>query len=224
MKILTEEEKEIFAMTDHTLLAVDAVPEQIRALCDEGLKFSTASICIPPVFVAEAAQYLHGRLPICTVIGFPNGYSTIETKVFESKRAIEEGALEIDSVIPVGLLKAGRFDLVEKEIRMIRSACQNRILKIIIETCLLTEEEKIRMCAIVTSAGADFIKTSTGFSRAGATIADVKLLKKHVGPGVRVKAAGGIASLEDAREMIRAGASRLGTSRMVRIIGGDIAD
>ena len=182
------------------------------------MKYHTASACIPAAYVKQAAEYVQGRLPICTVIGFPNGYSTTETKVFEAKNAIENGANEIDMVINVGFLKDGRYEEVEEEIRKIHEACDGKILKVIIETCLLTEDEKIKMCEIVSDSGADFIKTSTGFSTAGATFHDVELFAKHVKPGVRIKAAGGISSLEDAEKFIELGASRLGTSRVVKIV------
>ena len=209
---------DVLKTVDHTLLAQTATWAQIREILDDAMKYHTASACIPAAYVKQAAEYVQGKLPICTVIGFPNGYSTTETKVFEAKNAIENGASEIDMVINVGFLKDGRYEEVEEEIRKIHEACDGKILKVIIETCLLTDEEKIRMCELVTKAGAEFIKTSTGFSTAGATFADVKLMKEHVGEGVKVKAAGGISSFDDAEEFMRLGADRLGTSRLVKIM------
>lgn len=209
---------EILNYVDHTLLSQTATWDEIREILDDAMKYGTASACIPAAHVKQAAEYVDGRLPICTVIGFPNGYSTKETKVFETKDAIANGASEIDMVINIGLLRDRRYEKLEEEIREIKKACGDKILKVIIETCLLTEEEKIKMCGIVTKAGADFIKTSTGFSKAGATFDDVKLMKEHVGEGVRVKAAGGISSFDDAREFIRLGADRLGTSRLIKIM------
>ncbi len=210
--------KDILKTVDHTLLTQTATWEEIRGILDDGIKYQTASACIPAAYVKQAAEYVEGRLPICTVIGFPNGYSTTAVKVFEAKDAIENGAEEIDMVVNIGWVKDGKYQEIEDEIRQIHEACGGKILKVIIETCLLTEEEKIRMCETVTSAGAEFIKTSTGFSTAGATFADVKLMRKHVGKEVKVKAAGGIASLEDAEKFIALGADRLGTSRIVKII------
>ena len=209
---------DVLKIVDHTLLAQTATWAQIREILDDAMKYHTASACIPAAYVKQTAEYVQGRLPICTVIGFPNGYSTTETKVFEAKNAIENGANEIDMVINVGFLKDGRYEKVEEEIRKIHEACDGKILKVIIETCLLTEDEKIKMCELVTKAGAEFIKTSTGFSTAGATFADVKLMKEHVGEGVKVKAAGGISSFDDAEEFMRLGADRLGTSRLVKIM------
>ena len=209
---------DVLKIVDHTLLAQTATWAQIREILDDAMKYHTASACIPAAYVKQAAEYVQGRLPICTVIGFPNGYSTTETKVFEAKNAIENGANEIDMVINVGFLKDGRYEKVEEEIRKIHEACDGKILKVIIETCLLTEDEKIKMCELVTKAGAEFIKTSTGLSTAGATFADVKLMKEHVGEGVKVKAAGGISSFDDAEEFMRLGADRLGTSRLVKIM------
>ena len=209
---------DVLKIVDHTLLAQTATWAQIREILDDAMKYHTASACIPAAYVKQAAEYVQGRLPICTVIGFPNGYSTTETKVFEAKNAIENGANEIDMVINVGFLKDGRYEEVEEEIRKIHEACDGKILKVIIETCLLTEDEKIKMCELVTKAGAEFIKTSTGFSTAGATFADVKLMKEHVGEGVKVKAAGGISSFDDAEEFMRLGADRLGTSRLFKIM------
>ena len=210
--------EEILSKVDHTLLAQTATWEEIRGVLDDAMKYHTASACIPPSYVKQAAEYVNGRLPICTVIGFPNGYSTTATKVFETKDAVADGASEIDMVLNIGFLKDRRYDEIEAEIRAIHEACEGRILKVIIETCLLTDEEKIKMCELVTKAGAEFIKTSTGFSKAGATFADVKLMKEHVGPGVKVKAAGGISSFDDAEKFIEFGADRLGTSRLVKIM------
>ena len=209
---------EILSRCDHTLLLQSATWEEIRALCDDGIKYHTASVCIPPCYVAKAKEYVGDRLPICTVIGFPNGDSTTAVKCFEAEEALREGADEIDMVIHVGDLKAGNDSAILEEIRAIKRVCGDKILKVIIETCLLTEEEKIRMCRIVTAAGADYIKTSTGFSTAGATREDVALMRANVGKNVKVKAAGGIASLQDAEDFIALGADRLGTSRVVKII------
>lgn len=209
--------KEIFGAVDHTLLAQGATWEEIRQLCDDGVKYGTASVCIPPSYVGRAKEYLGSRLPICTVIGFPNGYHTTAVKVFETEDALENGADEIDMVINIGDLKSGYYGKILEEIRSIKAVCADRVLKVIVETCLLSQEEKIRMCQIVTEAGADFIKTSTGFSKAGATFEDVALFKKHVGPKVRIKAAGGISSFEDAQKFMSLGAQRLGTSRIVKL-------
>lgn len=210
--------QKICSMVDHTLLAQTASWEDIRALCDDGMAYHTASVCIPPCYVRQAADYVQGRLPICTVIGFPNGNMTTAAKVFETKDAIANGASEIDMVINIGMLKAGRTDYVLNEIREIRAACGEKILKVIIETCLLTEEEKVTMCRLVTEAKADFIKTSTGFSTGGATFDDIALFAANVGSGIRMKAAGGISSLEDAEKFIALGATRLGTSRIIKIL------
>ncbi len=210
--------KEILSKCDHTLLAQTATWEDIKAICDDGIKYQTASVCIPPCFVKQACEYSKGRVAICTVIGFPNGYNTTAVKEFETKDAIANGADEIDMVINIGELKAGNYDYVENEIRTLKKACGDKILKVIIETCLLTDDEKIKMCELVTKAGADFIKTSTGFSKAGATFADIELFAKHVGKNVRMKAAGGISSIEDAEKFVELGASRLGTSRIVKIV------
>ena len=210
--------QKILSAVDHTLLAQTATWEQIRVLCDEGIEYHTASVCIPPSFVSRARRYAGGRLKICTVIGFPNGYSETSVKVFETRTAIASGADEIDMVINLGDLKDGRDDAVLDEIKAVKAACGEKILKVIIETCLLTQEEKIRMCRIVTDAGADFIKTSTGFSTGGATAEDIALFAGHVGKGVRIKAAGGIGSLETAELFMSLGASRLGTSRIVRLV------
>lgn len=214
------EKKDILKHVDHTLLAQTASWEEIRQVLDDAEEYGTASACIPAAYVKQAAEYTEGRLPICTVIGFPNGYSTTAVKVFETKDAVANGAQEIDMVINIGFLKDGRYGEIEDEIRQVHEACGGRILKVIIETCLLTEEEKIKMCEIVTKAGAEYIKTSTGFSAAGATFADVKLMKEHVGKDVKVKAAGGISSFDDAEEFVRLGADRLGTSRLVKIMKG----
>ncbi len=210
--------RDILKCVDHTLLSQDAVWEDIRALCDDGITYGVASVCIPAAFVRRAKEYAEGRLPICTVIGFPNGYSTAAAKCFEAADAVKNGADEVDMVIHVGALKEGRDGDVLEEIRAVKAACDGRLLKVIVETCLLTEEEKIRVCGIVSASGADYIKTSTGFSRGGATFEDVALFAKHVAPGVKIKAAGGIASLADAEEFLRLGASRLGTSRVVKLV------
>lgn len=210
--------KEILSKCDHTLLSVTSTREQIEQLCDDAVKYQTASVCIPPAYIAYAKQYTEGKIPICTVIGFPNGYSTAASKAFETADAVEQGADEIDMVINVGFLKDRRFDDIASEIKMVRNQCKEKVLKVIIETCLLDEEEKIKMCEIVTECGADFIKTSTGFSKAGATFEDIELFSKHIGPKVRMKAAGGIKSLEDAERFINLGCSRLGTSSIVRIV------
>ena len=209
---------EILARCDHTLLLQTATWEEIRAICDDGMKYKTASVCIPPCYVKQAKEYVGDRLAICTVIGFPNGDSTTAVKCFEAAEALREGADEIDMVIHVGDLKAGNDDKILEEIRAIKKVCGDKILKVIIETCLLSEDEKLRMCRIVTESGADYIKTSTGFSTAGATREDVALMRANVGEHVKVKAAGGIASLQDAEDFINLGADRLGTSRVVKII------
>ena len=199
------DKKDILGKVDHTLLTQTATWEEIRQILDDSIKYGAASACIPASYVKRSADYVEGKLPICTVIGFPNGYSTTATKVFETRDAIANGASEIDMVINIGLLKDKKYQELEDEIRSIHEACDGKILKVIIETCLLTDEEKIKMCEIVTKAGAEFIKTSTGFSKSGATFADVELMRKYVGPEVKVKAAGGISSLEDAEEFIRLG-------------------
>lgn len=209
---------EILSRCDHTLLLQTATWEEIRAICDDGMKYQTASVCIPPCYVKQAKEYVGDRLAICTVIGFPNGDSTTAVKCFETAEALREGADEIDMVIHVGDLKAGNDQKILDEIRAIKKVCGDKILKVIIETCLLTEDEKLRMCRIVTESGADYIKTSTGFSTAGATREDVALMRANVGAHVKVKAAGGIASLQDAEDFINLGADRLGTSRVVKII------
>lgn len=212
------EAKEMMKYVDHTLLAQTAVWADIQALCDEAVEYGTASVCIPPSFVRQAKEYVGERMQVCTVIGFPNGYNTTAAKLFETREALENGADEIDMVINLGWVKEGRYDLAEQEIKALKAACGGKILKVIIETCLLTEEEKIRMCQVVTAAGADFIKTSTGFSAAGATFEDVRLFAEHVGPRVKIKAAGGISTLEDAEKFLSLGASRLGTSRMIKLV------
>lgn len=209
---------EILRTVDHTLLDPCATWDEIRQICGDALTYGTASVCIPAAYVKKAKEYVGDKMAVCTVIGFPNGYSTTETKVFETRDAIQNGADEIDMVIHIGALKDGRYDTVKEEICKIKEACGSHILKVIIETCLLTEEEKIKMCQIVTEAGADFIKTSTGFSTGGATPEDVALFKAHVGPEVQIKAAGGISSFEDAERFLDLGANRLGTSRLVKIM------
>ena len=208
---------EILKTVDHTLLTQTATWEEIQKILDEGIKYQTASACIPAAYVKQAAEYVNGELPICTVIGFPNGYSTTAVKVFETEDAVANGADEIDMVINIGWLKDRKYQELEEEIRRVHDACKGRILKVIIETCLLTREEMIKMCEIVTTAGAEYIKTSTGFSAAGAVFEDVELMKKHIGAEVKVKAAGGIASLADAEKFLRLGADRLGTSRIVKL-------
>ncbi len=212
------EKKDVLKIVDHTLLSQTATWEEIRQILDDAMQFETASACIPASYVKRAAEYVGGKLPICTVIGFPNGYSTTAVKVYETKDAVANGAEEIDMVINIGDLKDKNYEAVEDEIRQVHEACGGKLLKVIIETCLLTEEEKIKMCEIVTKAGAEYIKTSTGFSAAGAVFADVELMREHVGKDVKIKAAGGIASFEDAEEFIRLGADRLGTSRLVKIM------
>ena len=212
------DKEKILAACDHTLLLQGSTWDEIKVICDDAMKYKTASICIPPCYVKAAYEYMGGKIPVCTVIGFPNGNMTTATKVFETKDALKNGAEEIDMVINIGMLKAGEYDYVLNEIKEIKQACGDHILKVIIETCLLTDEEKIRMCALVTKAGADYIKTSTGFSTSGATFDDVKLFKEHVGKNVKIKAAGGISSLEDAEKFMELGADRLGTSRIVKII------
>lgn len=212
------DKREILKRLDHTLLKQDATWEQIKKICDEGVEYGVASVCIPPSFVKRAAEYLDGRLAVCTVIGFPNGYMTTASKVFETEDAVKNGADEIDMVINIGMVKEGNYGGVLDEIRAVRRACEGKILKVIIETCLLSEEEKIKMCQVVTESGADYIKTSTGFASGGATFEDVKLMRAHVGPQVKVKAAGGISSVEDAETFIQLGADRLGTSRLIKLL------
>lgn len=208
--------KGILGKCDHTLLAQTATWEEIRAVCDDGMAFSCASVCIPASYVKQAADYVAGKLPICTVIGFPNGYSTTVSKCFEATDAVDNGAAEVDMVINVGWVKDQKWDEVLSEIKAVKAACKGKLLKVIIETCLLTDPEKIKLCEIVTASGAEYIKTSTGFGGGGATREDVALFKAHVGPGVKIKAAGGIAGLKDAEDFINLGADRLGTSRVVK--------
>lgn len=209
--------KEILAKCDHTLLAQTATPDDIRRICDEGIEFGTASVCIPPCYVDLAARYSGGRIPICTVIGFPNGNMTTAAKCFETRDAVANGASEIDMVINIGMLRAGRVDYVRDEIAAVRAECRGRVLKVIIETCLLTDEEKKLMCSVVAQGGADYIKTSTGFSKGGATKEDIRLFAENVPAGLKIKAASGISTLADAEEFIKLGASRLGTSRIVKL-------
>ena len=208
---------EILAKCDHTLLAQTATWNDIKGICDDGMKYKTASVCIPASFVKQAKDYVGDKLAICTVIGFPNGYATTASKCFMASDAVDNGADEVDMVINIGWAKEGKFDAIRDEIAAVKAACKGRLLKVIIETCLLTDEEKIALCGCVTDAKADYIKTSTGFSTAGATFDDVALFAKHIGPDVKIKAAGGISSLADAEEFIRLGASRLGTSRIVKL-------
>ena len=212
------EVNEILRHVDHTLLLQPSTWEEIRQICDDAVKYQTASVCIPPSYVRQASEYLNGRMAVCTVIGFPNGYMTTKAKEFETKDAILNGAAEIDMVINIGWLKDRKYDLIEAEIRTLKAACGEKILKVIIETCLLTKEEKVTMCKIVTKAGADYIKTSTGFSTRGATFEDVELFAANVGEGVKIKAAGGISSMEDAERFLSLGADRLGTSRIIKIV------
>lgn len=216
--------KNIPAHCDHTLLKQESTWAQIKEVCDDGLKYGCASVCIPASFVKQAADYVGNELKICTVIGFPNGYSTTAVKVFETEDAIRNGADEIDMVINIGWVKDQRWDEVLAEIKAIKASCQGRILKVIVETCLLTEAEKIKLCELVTESGADYIKTSTGFSTGGATREDVALFKAHIGPGVKIKAAGGISSLQDAEDFMALGADRLGTSRIVKLVKGEHAE
>ena len=216
--------KNILAHCDHTLLKQESTWAQIKEVCDDGLKYGCASVCIPASFVKQAADYVGNELKICTVIGFPNGYSTTAVKVFETEDAIRNGADEIDMVINIGWVKDQRWDEVLAEIKAIKASCQGRILKVIVETCLLTEAEKIKLCELVTESGADYIKTSTGFSTGGATREDVALFKAHIGPGVKIKAAGGISSLQDAEDFMALGADRLGTSRIDKLVKGEHAE
>ena len=212
--------KEILSKCDHTLLLQPSTWEEIKAICDDGMKYETASVCIPASFVKQAKEYVGDKLAICTVIGFPNGYSTTAVKCFEASDAVDNGADEVDMVINIGWAKDAKWDEITAEIAAIKQACKGKLLKVIIETCLLTDEEKIALCKCVSDSGADYIKTSTGFSTAGATFADVELFAKHVAPHVKIKAAGGISSLEDAEKFIALGADRLGTSRIVKIAKG----
>ena len=212
------EMNEILSKVDHTLLSQTATWEEIKAICDDGMKYHTASVCIPASYVKQAAEYVGCKLAICTVIGFPNGYSTTKAKCFEATDAVENGAEEVDMVINIGWVKDCKWEELLAEIKAVKAACHGRLLKVIIETCLLTDEEKIKMCQIVSASGAEYIKTSTGFSTAGATFHDVELFAKHVTNGVKIKAAGGISSIDDAEKFISLGASRLGTSRIVKIV------
>lgn len=211
------EKKEILKYVDHTLLKQESTWDDIKTICDDAIKYNTASVCIPPSFVKQAKEYVQERMKICTVIGFPNGYNITDVKVFETQDAIKNGADEIDMVINIGDLKSKKYENILTEINKIKKACNGKILKVIIETCLLTDEEKVKMCEIVSASNADFIKTSTGFSKAGATIEDIKLFKENIKNGKEIKAAGGISSFEDAKVFIENGATRLGTSRLVKI-------
>ena len=213
--------KELLSHVDHTLLSPTATWEEIKAICDQGIRYGCASVCIPPSYVRQAAEYLQGRCPVCTVIGFPNGYATTASKVFEARDATENGAAEIDMVINLGWVKDRRWDALREEICALRQATSGKILKVIVETCLLTEEEKVMLCRLVGDAGADYIKTSTGFSTSGATREDVALFAKHTAPGLKIKAAGGISSLEDAQDFLALGADRLGTSKIVKLIAAE---
>jgi len=210
--------QEILSKVDHTLLSQTATWEEIKAICDDGIKYQTASVCIPSVYVKQAADYVQGKVKVCTVIGFPNGYVPTAIKCEEARLAIEEGADEIDMVICVGALKDKRYDAILEEIKAIKNVCGDKVLKVIIETCLLTDEEKIKMCEIVMASGADYIKTSTGFSTAGATPDDIRIFAKHIKAPVKIKAAGGIKSISDAEEFLALGADRLGTSRIVKLV------
>ena len=210
--------KEILKHVDHTLLTQQATWEEIRQICDDAMEYGTASVCIPPSYVKQAKEYVQDKMAVCTVIGFPNGYMTTKTKEFETKDAIANGADEIDMVINIGWVKDKKFDCVEEEIRTLKAACGDKILKVIIETCRLTDEEKKEMCRVVTRAGADYIKTSTGFSKAGATFADIELFAANIGPNVKMKAAGGISSMADAEKFLELGADRLGTSRIIKLV------
>ena len=212
------DQKEILKHVDHTLLLQGATWDEIRQICDDAVAYQTASVCIPPSYVKQASEYLDGKMAVCTVIGFPNGYMTTAAKEFETRDALSNGASEIDMVINIGWLKDGKYNLIEEEIRTLKKACGEKILKVIIETCLLTDEEKIKMCEIVTKAGADYIKTSTGFSTAGATFDDIRLFSEHIGPNVKMKAAGGISSMDDAKKFLELGADRLGTSRIIKLV------
>lgn len=214
------DKREILKRLDHTLLKQTATWEQIKKICDDGMEYQTASVCIPPCFVKRAKEYVKDKVAVCTVIGFPNGNMTTASKVFETKDAVQNGADEIDMVINIGDVKAGDYDKVLEEIKAIKEACQGRLLKVIIETCLLSEDEKVRMCQVVTESSADYIKTSTGFSTGGATFEDVALMRKHVGTHVKVKAAGGISSVADGEKFIELGADRLGTSRLIALLSG----
>jgi len=210
--------KTILSAVDHTLLSVNATWGEIKGICDDGIRYKTASVCIPASYVKAASEYVDGRLPICTVIGFPNGYSTTEAKCFEAANAVGNGADEIDMVINIGWVRDKRYDLVLEEIKAVKAACEGRLLKVIVEACLLDEQQKIRMCEVVSESGADYIKTSTGFSTAGATKDDVSLFTRYIKPHVKIKAAGGISSIADAEEFLKLGASRLGTSKIIKIL------
>ena len=210
--------KEIIKHVDHTLLAQTATWEEIKQICDDEIRYGTASVCIPPSYVKQVKEYVQDRMAVCTVIGFPNGYMTTKAKEFETKDALENGADEIDMVINLGWVKDKKYDCIENEIKGLKEICGEKVLKVIIETCLLTEEEKVKMCEIVTRVGADYIKTSTGFSKAGATFEDIKLFSENIGPNVKMKAAGGISSFEDAEKFLELGADRLGTSRMIKLV------
>ena len=210
--------KDILARVDHTLLGQTATWDEIRAICDDGMKYGCASVCIPASYVKQATEYVEGKLPICTVIGFPNGYATTAAKCFMAADAVKNGAEEVDMVINIGWVKDKKYDAVLAEIRAIKEACAGKLLKVIIETCLLTDEEKIEMCRVVSESGAEYIKTSTGFGGGGATREDVALFKAHVSPHVKIKAAGGISTVQDAEEFIALGADRLGTSRIVKAV------
>ena len=210
--------KQILNKVDHTLLSQNATWEEIKVICDDAVKYETASVCIPPAYVKTASEYLDGKVAVCTVIGFPNGYNTTAIKCFETETAIKDGADEIDMVINIGMLRDKRYSDVLEEIKAIKSVCGEHVLKVIIETCLLSDEEKIEMCRIVSESGADYIKTSTGFSKGGATFEDIELFAKHIKDGVKIKAAGGIKSFDDAQKFIELGADRLGTSRLVAIM------
>lgn len=210
--------KEILSKVDHTILTQEATWKQVKEICDDGTRYETASVCIPPSFVRQAADYVQGRLPICTVIGFPNGYSTTVVKCAETEDAVNNGASEIDMVINIGWAKEGKFAAILDEINQVKKACHGKLLKVIVETCLLTKEEKIKLTEIVSKSNADFIKTSTGFSTSGATFEDVEIFAKHISGGTKIKAAGGISSIEDAQRFIELGADRLGTSRIVKIV------
>lgn len=210
--------KEILKTVDHTFLSQSATWEQIRAICDDGIRYGCASVCIPASYVCQASDYVQGKIPVCTVIGFPHGYDTTAAKCFMARDAVADGASEIDMVINIGWVKDGLYDRVLEEIRQVKEACGGKLLKVIVETCLLTEQEKVEMCRVVTESGAEFIKTSTGFGGGGATFEDVALFAAHVGPEVRIKAAGGISGLEDARRFLELGASRLGTSRVIKAV------
>ena len=217
------DQKEILKHVDHTLLLQGATWDEIRQICDDAVAYQTASVCIPPSYVKQASEYLDGKMAVCTVIGFPNGYMTTAAKEFETRDALSNGASEIDMVINIGWLKDGKYNLIEEEIRTLKKACGEKILKVIIETCLLTDEEKIKMCEIVTKAGADYIKTSTGFSTAGATFDDIRLFSEHIGPNVKMKVAGGISSMDDAKKFLELGADRLGTSRIIKLVKNEKA-